>query len=597
MKLTRALERVPRRFDPARLAAEVARFGERDWIPCATGALGSAAVPLVTAGGSANHDFALAGPARPTAALGRCPYLEEVMGALGVPVARSRLVRLAGATAPNEVEEWNYHWFRRAPVCIPLVTSAAVTLSCGGETAHMAAGEAWIFDSARPHRLHNPSAESCVHLIVETRDPAGLFREQGASLVLEPYRFEVLSEEEVAALTEELLADPGRRPMTDAERLAFVETLEHIRRRWGAAFRRFGHQSTGELAYQDIILDFRERVMPKLAPKSAGMKAAAVIDTMLWMSPPAPRRFHRPTTTKRSTDAELLGCPEFERPLFVVSAPRSGSTLLFDLLSRFPDVWTIGGESHEIIRAIPELHPATRGYSSDRLTGVDASPAVARALREGFARQLVDRRGQRYLDGPTHERPSRLRFLEKTPANALRIPFLHAVFPDALFVHLVRDPRENISSLVEGWRSRRFLSYRAMPGWPYRDWSFLLPPGWSSLEGRSLVEIAAYQWKAANAAIEEDLGALPPSSWRSVSYDELIQRPAEVLLSIGKFAGLRWDEEVEKATSGVLPLSRVTLSAPSPDKWRRHEQELAALLPFLEPTTAKATTHADDLPQ
>ena len=586
MRLTRALVRLPGSFDPARLEAELAHFEEKDWIPYPGGSLGGSAIPLVSAGGSANHDFALAGPARPTPALERCPYFVEVLGALGVPVARSRLVRLAGATEAPAGVEWNYHWFRRAPLCIPLVTDPAVTLHCGDETAHMAAGEAWIFDNSRSHRLHNPSAQGCAHWIIETRDPILRAASPGVPLLLEPYRFEVLSPEEIAALTDEILADPEGQRMSEGERLALAQALDSIRRRWGVVFGRFGHTSAGELAYQDIVLDFREQVLPKLARASAGMRAAAVIDTMLSMSPPAPRKLHRPIATRTSPDAEPLPSPEFERPVFVVSAPRSGSTLLFDLVSRFPEVWTLGAESHELIRAIPELHPAAKGYSSDRLTEADASPAIVAALRQSFAQRLVDRGGRRYRDGPAHERPSRPRFLEKTPANALRIPFLRAAFPGALFVYLKRDPRENISSLVEGWRSRRFLSYQGMPGWPYRDWSFLLPPGWSSLEGRSLVEIAAYQWKTANAMIEEDLRPLPASSWRQVSYEELVRSPKDVLLAIGKLADLTWDDEVERAVSGALPLSRVTLSAPSPDKWRKHEQELAALFPSLESSIA-----------
>jgi Sulfotransferase family/Aspartyl/Asparaginyl beta-hydroxylase len=582
VRLTRALERLPRRFDSARLEAELAHFEEKDWLPCPGGPLGSSAIPLVSAGGSANHDFALAGPARPTPALERCPHVAEILGALGVPVARSRLVRLPGwAVAPVGVE-WNYHWFRRAPLCIPLVTDPAVTLQCGDETAHMAAGEAWLFDNSRSHGLCNPSPQSCVHLIVETRDPAARAAPQGGPLLLEPYRFEVLSPEEIAALTGEILADPEGLRAPEGERLSLAQALESTRRRWGVAFDRFGHRSAGELAYQDIVLDFREQVLPKLVRPSAAMRAATVIDTMLSISPPMPRKLHRPVATRTSPGVEPLRCPELERPVFVVSAPRSGSTLLFDLLSRFPEVWTIGGESHEIIRAIPEIHPAAKGYISDRLTEADASPAIALALRKGFVQRLVDRGGRRYIDGPAHQRPSRLRFIEKTPANALRIPFLRAVLPGALFVYLKRDPRENISSLIEGWRSRRFLSYQGMPGWPYRDWSFFLPPGWSSLEGRSLAEIAAYQWMTATSTIEEDLRPLPASSWCKVSYEHLIRSPKEALVAVGELADLRWDDEVERAVAGALPLSHVTLSAPSPDKWRRHEEELAALWPSLE---------------
>ena len=44
-----------------------------------------------------------------------------------------------------------------------------------------------------------------------------------------------------------------------------------------------------------------------------------------------------------------------------------------------------------------------------------------------------------------------LRFLEKTPKNVLRIPFIERIFPDALYVFLWRDPRGNLASIMEAW--------------------------------------------------------------------------------------------------------------------------------------------------
>ena len=48
--------------------------------------------------------------------------------------------------------------------------------------------------------------------------------------------------------------------------------------------------------------------------------------------------------------------------------------------------------------------------------------------------------------------PGALRFLEKTPKNALRVPFFARIFPDARFIFLWRDPRENIASIMQAWR-------------------------------------------------------------------------------------------------------------------------------------------------
>ena len=41
--------------------------------------------------------------------------------------------------------------------------------------------------------------------------------------------------------------------------------------------------------------------------------------------------------------------------------------------------------------------------------------------------------------------------LEKTPKNALRLPFLARVFPEARFIYLHRDPRRVLASMMEAW--------------------------------------------------------------------------------------------------------------------------------------------------
>lgn len=281
---------------------------------------------------------------------------------------------------------------------------------------------------------------------------------------------------------------------------------------------------------------------------------------------------------KRESDFQLFQTPRFDRPLFIVSAPRAGSSLLFNTLSHFSNLWTIGEESHELIKGIEDLHPSAHNFNSNRLTETDATPHVSALLQKKFARELQDRDGRAYLDPPIEQRPGKVRFLEKTPKNALRIPFLKAIFPDALFIYLYRRPEENISSIMEGWRSRRFIAYRNLPGWPFKEWSFLLPPGWLSLQNCSLAKIAAYQWKAANATISDDLQTLPKSDWRLIRYSDLVRKPKETLEQISRFSELDWDERIEQVVSKSLPVSKMTLSAPSPDKWRKNEGEILAAL-------------------
>ena len=73
-----------------------------------------------------------------------------------------------------------------------------------------------------------------------------------------------------------------------------------------------------------------------------------------------------------------------EKPVFIMAAPRSGSTLLFETLATSPAVWTIGGEGHHIIEGMPELRPGAPGVTSNRLTEKHASDGVVSGLYQRF---------------------------------------------------------------------------------------------------------------------------------------------------------------------------------------------------------------------
>lgn len=499
----------------------------------------SSIIPLISVGGVRCADYAISGQLRPTDFLRQSPQLSEQLRQLGVRVGRCWLVK-DGAEFPLDE---SFHWYRFRPNFLPL--SPTDTL---------------IYETRQTPSRIPASATTTVESIIE------------------PYQFDVLTADEFAGLSAEILAALQLSDIPKERFLQIERAITNLQARWQTTFDQFGHDRLGELAYQDLTSDFKACVADnaKKWVSERGRSAINVISTMLQPAPPKRRKVDWKLLKSQRKKAKLLGIgggrPRFDRPIFIVSTPRAGSTLLFETLAQLPNLWTIGIESHETIEGIPELHPAAHDWESNRLTAADATASVSETLKNRIAWQLENRTGTIWLE--QENAPTCVRFLEKTPKNALRIPFLKTVFPDALFIYLYRERRANISSMVEGWRTLRFIAYPQVVGWPFKAWNFLLTPGWRSLADKPLIEIVAEQWHTTQRVIQDDLATLPVKDWLKVDYANLVAQPAETVNQIVTFADLRWDEHSRQRVTGRLPVSRMVLSAPDPQKWRKNEAEM-----------------------
>ena len=270
-------------------------------------------------------------------------------------------------------------------------------------------------------------------------------------------------------------------------------------------------------------------------------------------------------------------------PIFIVSTPRSGSTLLFETLSQAPGLFTIGTESHGLIERIPGLSPRDRDWQSNRLTAAEATAERVGALADAFYAELFDR--------DRTPAAGRVRMLEKTPKNALRVPFFDAAWPDATFVYLYRDARQTISSMIEAWLSGRFRTYPRLPGWTGHPWSLLLVPGWQQLIGQRLERIVAQQWVTTTELLVNDLRSLPAGRVRAIVYNELVDEPQGVVSPLAQSLGLDWD----RTLGTQLPLSKTTVSRPDKEKWRLIEPVIEAVWPMVEKADAKARAFVDSL--
>ena len=623
MKLRVRFLQLPIVFDADQLAREVAAMPASAWRPHPQGYPGNDALPLITTNGDPASD-ARGGAMGPTPYLLSSPYLLQVLEALGATWGRSRLMRLSGDAEVTAHVDTDYYWRDHMRVHVPIVTQPTVRFSCGDEQVNMAAGECWIFDTWSLHSVHNDATRSRIHLVADTVGGDGLLsliengRSPGEAKPGWSPRPAPLRERAAAPLDYESRNAPiVMTPWELRDHLSFLmsevapghpqagpvgQVLNRLRVRWHARWARSGDDEAARPEYAaDLVQAWNRleglgveqiplrngmalgRCLRALVFESALGASAGAMDAECRAAPvrAAPSvvatRSDRPVAESVRRPAMSNRDAIFDRPIFIVSPPRSGSSLLFETLMTAPGLVTVGGESHRLMESIPTVDPALHGWESNRLTAAEADRATVQALRDRFRSALRDRNGGAPPADP-------VRMLEKTPKNALRIPFLAAAFPEARFVYLHRDPRPTLASMIEGWLSGGFRTYPTLPGWSGHTWSFLLTPGWRELAGAPLNQIVACQWAATTRTLLEDLGALHPDRWLAVRYEAFTAAPQAEILRLCGALDIGWDRQL----GATLPAARHTLTAPNADKWRARAEEIEAVRTIWAPEHERA---------
>ena len=629
MRLDTEFIRLPLRYDGDRLLREVQQFDEQTWRDHPQGYAGNTTIALIGAGG---QDIdAARGAMLPTEHLTRCPYIQQVFSSLNTVCGRARFMRVAGEARVPPHADLNFYWFQRVRVHIPIVTDARIQFICNGNSIHMGAAEAWIFDTWRTHRVENPTEIKRIHLVVDTLGTSAFWDSVGRGsrpfgdpakgsgedrfVAYEPGRgdellterhadYTIMPPDQVEAIVEDLRRDLTETPDVSRE---YAQVLNDATRRhchdWRSACVLHG-ESSGFEPFESLNRQLRQTLEPlkgRLEIAYNHMDPVQIVQTRLIRSslnrngvrplaqppdqplaqppdhPPDHPRLRAPgpaAAPKPPAPRTAAPSVQFDRPVFIVCAPRSGSSMLFETLANCRHLSTIGGESHGIFEGIAELNPVRRNFESNRLTNEDATAPITAAIHSRFAQGLY-RVNNRLLPD------QRVRLLDKLPKNALRIPFLKKIFPDARFIFLHRDPRQNISSVIAAWESGRFITYRQLPGWTGRPWSLVLIPGWPDLVGKPLVQIAATQWRVANACILDDLAELPRSQWCTVSYSSFLDDPATESRRLCTFMDVPCDDALAAAVARPLPPARHTLTPPAKDKWRQHADEIEPEMPSL----------------
>ena len=269
--------------------------------------------------------------------------------------------------------------------------------------------------------------------------------------------------------------------------------------------------------------------------------------------------------------------PAVPDPVFVVGCSRSGTTITYETLAAAPQFLTFGWEIPQFWNG---LHgPLTNGWHSEAAGAEDARPQH----RDAALRYFYQRLGAGWV-------------LDKTCINVMRIPYLHALFPQARFVFIHRDGRDNISSMMDGWRMGRtdgrfeltqffgpFPEPVAINGGEFKEWAFFLAPGWRQYNRASLEEVCAFQWISANRLALDARKGIPPDQWIHLRYEDIFERPVEMFARAFARLGVSFSAQLEARCADLQPTS-VVKGVPKQQKWREHNPAaIARILPAIRP--------------
>lgn len=280
----------------------------------------------------------------------------------------------------------------------------------------------------------------------------------------------------------------------------------------------------------------------------------------------------------------------FERPIFIIAPPRSGSTLLFECLSTGADIDHLNYEADGIWW---DLFPYDRAsHQSDFVDIEETTPGLLDRLRRVTYEKAI-RAAQKRGEQPDWAKRlgmKPIRYLDKTIANCFHLDVVHTAFSGARYIFLVRDPRANISSMIEGWphldrfgKSQLTGALQRVPAATVDHWTYPAPPEWQKVVTRPLAEICAWSWEQ-HIRYALDFFQQSDVEVEHVCYEDLRDNPSQVVENLAR----QLDLELPAAAQSFLrspTASRTTVSAPQKGKWKRKNfGAIQAILPGIRDT-------------
>jgi hypothetical protein len=240
----------------------------------------------------------------------------------------------------------------------------------------------------------------------------------------------------------------------------------------------------------------------------------------------------------RSSVLAALRSPVRE-PVFIVGAPRSGTSFLGDCVGAIDSI-----SYHRepvLTKAATRLVYTGEWSAADTRCVFDRTYRVLRALQRAGDRRVC----------------------EKDPGKALILPQLAAAFPDLRVVHIVRDPRDVVASILgKPWYRQvyAFARRRSPDGYVYgpfaRFWTE--PERREEFESTSDAHRAAWVWRAHATAASlggDDLA----TRFVQVRYEDLVHDPVATSEHLAKFLAVDSDAERDALTERLQRASAASI--------------------------------------
>lgn len=234
------------------------------------------------------------------------------------------------------------------------------------------------------------------------------------------------------------------------------------------------------------------------------------------------------------------------QPLLIVGMPRSGTSLVEQILAS---------------------HPAVKGAGELPFWSLAAGAPAPESSAE--TPDAVARLGREYLAELARHSPTAGRVTDKMPENFQHLGLIHAALPGARIIHVMRHPVDNCLSIY-------FQDFKA--GLSYAT---------------DLAHLAHY-YRHYRRLMAHWRSLLPADALLEISYEFLISHQEDCTRGMLEFVGLPWDArclEFQTTRRSVSTASRwqvrQKINAASMGRWRRYEPYVGELLPLLVPDEAK----------